>query len=929
MSEVSIVYNAKNAAFAEDLATQFENLGHTVFAGPAKLARRDQYRNINYYTKLTNALNVIIMDVGLYRQNREYIYQFCDALSTEQQNIQIISLDDEWPTISDEKLARLAATSYVSVRPLDGKLELDDLARKILDANEDKPAISHFNKERLECLLRGSYDPIALEHDEREQDGRIHYSVFKCTHRISGEVDRFVALYPSAAALPSVEHLKHFHPGVLSGKGTLHVVRSLLGHDMSSRQREYVESLFKGRARALRFESLISGRKLRSHAPERLTVKGEFVVPQRWKFATADGGAIDVTSQSVIADCMDNGGLSAQRRITILNGDGGAGKTHFARFLNDRLLASTDEVFFLSSASFTEVGNDVVITSLFDIYKHCISRDGERLAIDQDIFDLKFLVNSPVIIVDGLEEIITMLGDRFKLDSFYSDCIAKAGEGANGRIIITTRERAWPEELDEYVSCYTLQLFDKEQAIQFLDQSFPSDPERLVLAKGILGDMVFRTHEVPPLFCKVIVSELQAADSLDELSKRFNRGEFRAAVGLDSFLDIIISRETKLGPTWPPEKTKIALGKLASESAGGAISFLMAKEILQEAFTHHGDSDVNIDDAIRHFVLFKYDDESKTVSFKYDFLRIVFLAENIVRRILSLDLDILRDRGALITLTQHLVPRSDAQSSILSSMQRHGKDEFFQALEIWIQALARGEAKTANERQTRQISSNLLFLRLAMDTGLRDRRDFTGVVKRLFADPLDSRVVNKLSIMLFGQDDRATIRFDFSGLVLRSAWFVASPVDEMIEANEATVFSSCDFENCLSKYGKRTSGLWNARFDNSCRKDEPFSKTLAERAQHGELTLEDKASDLRRLLNKFTPNGHSFSLNRSRDSLQGMMHGVAVDKYIAAMRGHGLVEDVGGKSEPLIALTPKGRQAAYQFLRDKMIGEFKKVLREV
>src|SRR5262245_53088121 len=104
MAEISLVCEPRNFAFAERLAEQFESLGHTVFTGPTRFSRREQYRNLSYYTKLSNLLNVLVMDLRLYQQHREYVHQFCAALSTEQKNIRVISLDNDWPTIQDELL---------------------------------------------------------------------------------------------------------------------------------------------------------------------------------------------------------------------------------------------------------------------------------------------------------------------------------------------------------------------------------------------------------------------------------------------------------------------------------------------------------------------------------------------------------------------------------------------------------------------------------------------------------------------------------------------------------------------------------------------------------------------------------------------------------------------------------------------------------
>lgn len=921
MGEVSLVFDEEHIAYAQTLAAEFRKGGFAVVTTPVRLPDCETYRQINYCTKLANDANIVLMSKHLYRKHRPYVEQFAEAIAADQTNVHVISMDGEWHQIKDDNIQRLREISYVQEAPGGGPLRsAAEIAPIIL--NRGTPTSSHLTLERFSELLQDSYDSFELVLDVQEQAGRIAFSYFKCAHRVSGKPECYLVIYPTASMEAVKAYIDDLHPALLVKKDPLYVVRSTPLRELTVRQRENTEALFGGAA--LRFESMVTGRRLRRNASPKLTDQNELLVPQRLEYA-APTGKVEVDARYFLKFCTETNNSYGQRRITILHGAGGGGKTHLVRFLNDELGRAGKEVFFLSAASVADVRQEVTVNSLYDIYRCACLVDDERVDIGKELFDLKFLVSDPVIIVDGLEEIISMLGDRFSLQRFYTDCVEKASGAASGRIIITTRESIWPPAIDPYVSAFDLFAFDEAQASEFFDRSFPNDVPCASLAKRIYAEL--GSVRQPPLFCSLIVLEIRNSPSLDDLRARLSRGDFKSLGGLDDFLRAIISREAKLGVEWPIDQLLAALGELARESITGPVALDRARELFGGALPPQ--ADVDTESAVKNFVFLQYHDATASLTFRYDFLKTVFLADYIVRCISEIDMAILHDRAGLAVLARHLVPGSDVYGRILAAVSRGAPEHFFEVLEYMIEDLILGKAATKSDAQARIIASNLLFLRLALDSTIRDIKDSSAILHRIFADKNDPRVLNKISLVLFGQDARRAYRFDLSGKIVRQAEFRGLALDDVLEADEATVFASSAFHQCVGEHPRKTASLWAAKFDSDCRFDDEFALAVSQFQTTQENTLEKKAADLKRFLRQFSA-GHSFSRRRRRDSLQGSLNGIAVAHYVEVLRRRGFLEEAPGTTTIQYQLTSAGARHARQFVMDSAEGpEIQRIIREL
>lgn len=928
MEEVALISNQKHRDYVHTICDYLAARGMSIFTAPSSLGNYSTYERLNQYTKLSNYANVLFLDADLYRNHRKYVDLFIEALEGERKNIVLITMDNSWSEIADPKLQIFKDTSYsynaYDQFDLKGLRPPEEIAEVILKiGKQGMPSASHLTEDRMLHLLHDSYDEIKTAVYVNEQKGQLHFSIHDCIHRTTDELERYLVLYPKATQDVVAEYIKRDHPEMLAPKTKLFVIRSTPDQTLTVRQKEFTKNLFGGTP--LRFETMVKKRKLSSKNRNTLTSKGEFLIDQDWIFMQPGFSQKKIDTDEAFRLCALPAEIGSRPRIVILTGAGGAGKTHFVRFFHDKFLGENREVFFLSAESLPDDDDQISISSLYDIYKCCCANYGEKVHVDKEIFDVKFFVNDPIVIVDGLEEMISRLGGRFNTEAFFADCLEKSYDHANGKIIITTREGSLPEELVNQCMFFDLQLFTQDQAGEFFDKAFAKDAPRSLLAKRIFERLTLSTKVVPPLFCNLIKRQLSTSDEITSLQSRLDKGEFNSSSSLDAFLRSILKRETKLGVPWPVDETLIALGKLAKFSILGPIDFQFAKSVIDDAFPEY--MHIDFDEAVKNFILLEHDNKTKSLTFRYDFLRTVFLADFLITSFTNFETELLSDEASVRLMSRHLVPGSDIQNRIISG--DNDNEAIHENLEIIIEDLSQRRTQLANELTARSITSNLFFLRIATDHSVNTTHDATPVLSKLF-ETQDSNHVDNMTIHFFGQDHKRIYKFDLRGKTIRGGQFKGVPLDTVIIADEETVFTRCEFSRCLSKSPSHSSTLWRAKFDPySCKMDSEFQLALDTMSATITDQSDQRMSELRRFLRLFNT-GHSFTKKREVDTLSAMFShraGLGIAELVTLLCDYDILQEVEARKAKTYEIRPDKRLLVREFVMDASVGEeLKKVI---
>ena len=923
---ISIITHRNHNRIAEQLGNILQKSKFDVYVGPNLCNGFGRYKNPQHFVQRAAACNVILMSRELFQEERSYAEIFAAALDSEWDNLCVISLDDQWPFIDHELIKKITKSSYINLKSDGGIDNVDGVSRAVMlsiDTRRDRK--SHFNSEHFQSLLMEMFGECEeIEHVNNPSMG-VNLSIFKCLHPSSGKPEIYVGIYPSATLESCKEYLSRNHPAHMVESATRYIVRSQPSSELSTRQSELTQALFGGTA--LRFETMVGNRRFQ-HPPRSESAEfDEIIIPQSWSMQRQVQN-ITIESDRMLSICKGEQN-NFESRIIILSGSGGAGKTHFVRYLFNDLANVGRDVFFLTAESVRRAGPDISISNLYDIY---LASANSKTFLSRDMFYLKFFVDEIFIVVDGLEEIITLIGDRFRISDFFTDCKERANMLANGKIIITSRDTAWPSEIESYADQYEINLFTGEQAKAYFAAEFTSDLERRTLAERIYRQMNESGATWPPLNCKLIAVEVQSTSELDQLRVRIDHKEFANISNIQTLLEGVIKRDHKHGVYWPLEATIEALGRLAAESVGGPVAVSVAIDFLSLAF---GNSiPENFEIAVRNFVFFKYNKVSDTVAFRFEFVETTLLAKYIVTAIRQIDTPAIRTASGRELFGRRIVPGSDVSNKIIQSLREEIGDDFFDILDEMIRDLALGQSSDARETIYRQIVSNLLYIRLHMDGKLMDVGDYTGVLDAIFDNRGKSSSLSGISIIRFGQGIAKAVKFDLTGREIVSGWFEDSPIDRIIQADSQTKFVGCTFRRALSDRPVKRSGLWEAKYESDCWMDDGFQSALSEFGELNEITEERCEESLVRFFKLFAHgDGHAFIRRRKRDSLQGMLRfrvGFGVDDIFQACSDAGLMKEEEGKGETLLTLTKRGRNVARDLVLDAIVAaELRDVIRRL
>ncbi|MFG6157653.1 hypothetical protein ACGTNG_02475 [Halomonas sp. 1390] len=180
---------------------------------------------------------------------------------------------------------------------------------------------------------------------------------------------------------------------------------------------------------------------------------------------------------------------SENEPLFVVSGHGGIGKTTLAKqfldFVNDEngdsgiLFIDSKEIINELSRSFS-IENKV--SDVFDFYKALVDVDEiEGAKFDKELLKLSIDNGSLIVVLDGIDEVIAKLGDKFDVEKFITSIFDEYNSGLHKtKVLITCRDHFWNEVgkkvlLPEIV----LKAFNRNLANDFFEQKLKGDKKKL------------------------------------------------------------------------------------------------------------------------------------------------------------------------------------------------------------------------------------------------------------------------------------------------------------------------------------------------------------------------------------------------------------------------------------------------------------------
>ena len=210
----------------------------------------------------------------------------------------------------------------------------------------------------------------------------------------------------------------------------------------------------------------------------------------------------------------------------LIIGSGGAGKTTFC----DETIKAIDKItskgrrkkaIMLSSFELPEeLSNNIIINSIQDLY-FLLKNDQNK--INRAILELNISSGNFILVIDGLDEIVSKLKDRFNLKGFFDSIVQLNHTYQNSTILITSRDLSYCLDYDSLsgVTVLNLKGFDEELSKKYFEKRFYDKEDNLELERKALRYLseLNSGNNTTPLMLALISDLIQDGDELKINSK--------------------------------------------------------------------------------------------------------------------------------------------------------------------------------------------------------------------------------------------------------------------------------------------------------------------------------------------------------------------------------------------------------------------------
>lgn len=478
---------------------------------------------------------------------------------------------------------------------------------------------------------------------------------------------------------------------------------------------------------------------------------------------------------------------------SIVFGSGGVGKTTFCDALVNEFDLNSKEyrkkVLIIRGERISQIkgARNIYVESLMDLYS-LYESDLDEAGYDSDEFRLNYICGNVVVVIDGLDEIDSALGEYFNLESFFESLVTLDEKFYNTKIIITTRdyfEEALLLKAPSFES-YRLMGFTETDLDTYLnfrlkDKALSSRAKEFLEDKKLAVDDYF----VPMLadwVCEIVLRNHEEKNSGSFLE--YGRYFLKNIVFDEILVDLIKRENEKQSINCSIDDMFELLSEIVVQHSG-----CIAKEDLDEYVRITFDEDV---EKYLKNPLFKISSDGEKISIKYDALTSI-----IKSRYLRVHL---KERMSFSDNTIKLMKETfDGKSSLLDDLLetlglRNG--EFVELARFYVDHLS-SKLKTASssseKRNINKCLSGITYIAFRKSEGLT-KKERSILIKDLFS--IGSTIHN---FHIFGE----FYPVDLTDMIFMESSFTSYDrlADCNFPENESPIFTYCTFDgtNILKK----------------------------------------------------------------------------------------------------------------------------------
>lgn len=577
----------------------------------------------------------------------------------------------------------------------------------------------------------------------------------------------------------------------------------------------------------------------------------EYCMPDRFK----QNHPLNLISNFVEPQIKPTGKEKALERITkwqqvndspllIIKGGGGMGKTTVARKFLERIHKDSVVGIFIDVYDVIDqihsILNDKGKFDLYDFYFAHVSLnpqpDNQSATLDRELFKLSLDYGKIVIVLDGLEEILVRLGNKFDINSFFNSFRAYSDDHRKAKIIVTVRDYFWDRSIINLdYELLELLPFNSDLSREFFRSHFPAEGEKqaelgLKVAREIMGR--YDSNEIPPFVLDIVKYIISKPDyEAIELDRDF----FSDILSKEILQDYIIYKicsgeERKQIKKGIPIDDQVRIFNQIVNEPNAIVSGAKLKDIItEESSVPIGEESI---DFFKSHPMIKILDPSngELITLRYDFLKVHFVGiqlGGLIKGKKALSENLIKELGLAFTYNSTFTQNYLVRSVIKGDKLKLGLVNMLEAIREF--PLAHPQA----DRLVKKAISGVLTLGL---TALKINEKLNPTnTRELIRDLFETNgVIEGMSLFNLTRSEYGTRRvlFDFTGLKFRNCTIVNYEAFYDSLFSEDTFFEDCNFERLGNYYAKSSANRRN--FHPSC----TFEN--ASRRQIGDAMTSDK-----------------------------------------------------------------------------------------